>query len=1193
MTTRTRSDAGFSLPEVLISMGIMMVVLAGTFSAMTQAMKGEELVRLTLNMNSSLRSTMDLAVRDFLQIGQGLPDSRRIGVPNNAGALPIFRPGPTAAEAAPCPGVPATFPVAAAIPAVTVGPGLGAQVNNVCSDVITVLAADGTFDNVPLRAIAADGSSIIVALPAVAGGIDIDDGGGDDIRVGDLIMLVRNGISTLMYASAVNGATQTISFVGGDPFRLNQFDPIDNDPATAEMGGTINQVIFGAAEPTVVGNNPNGTPQVAATRASRIRMLTYYVHIDPADAGNPRLVRQINMGNAATPNANTVGFGVEQFLITYDLVDGLNNWIDVAMTAADVAGGAGCGAAACSENQIRKVNLTLSMRSRQRFSTTGEFMRNSLYSQVACTQPGLHRPIPLAVPRRSAMKRSSDSGVALLSAILVLMLMSAMLVGFIALINTDQNASGVNRDQTQSYAAAHAGVEKLTSDLGQMFETNFSPTGAQVNALVAAARQPNLGNGTSYVAPGGAAGSGYAIEFNDGPPFTAVADGNPDPEDPVNGSQITDGVYAGLMGIITPYRMVVTSRTAGGSEVRMRRTMQTVAIPVFQFGIFSDNDLSFFAGPDFNFGGRVHTNQNLYLAQGQPNTRVLLMSDRVTAVGDIVRSHLSNGEDTQVTTNGNLYNGIVRVARDANCATLVANCRDLAVTEDSVNIVAAPPVPPSVLTWNPGVAPAPGRWEMVRVGANVVNPAWDGISRTSYNSWMRNGDTGARRLDLPIVDAAAGSTPIDLIRRPIAGDPTGPGTPFEERFFRLASVRVLLSDTAAEITGLPTVTATPPVDLSTLTANGLYTGVAPIATSDNAGGARLPLNTPLVTGFIKIERQSPAGVWDDVTMRVLNLGIAGRNLSDGRLNIPDTTGQCPTEPFPNAIIRLQRLRDTPANGSTTTTVFAPVRRCGNGSTVATDYWPNTFYDSREGSRRESDNPGGTDVYLGGVMHYVEFDVNNLRQWLNGTTDGGFITAGSTMNTTGFVFYFSDRRGNKNAANVETGEFGFEDIVNPVSATSVSNTGLDGGEDFNGNAALDIYGGTPRLAGTAPLDNTATVRTRVLTAVARQNPPTFFRRALKIVNAGQNQLPGERFAGPDHRLREPRVRSGQLQRLRRHDRHLRRRRLRQPTRGSTTSRPRSSADAVTLLSRSWNDIIPLRHPMRLADGSLRPRGIAWE
>jgi prepilin-type N-terminal cleavage/methylation domain-containing protein len=392
MTTRTRSDAGFSLPEVLISMGIMLVVLAGTFSAMTQAMKGEELVRLTTNMNSSLRSTMDLAVRDFLQIGQGLPDSRRIGVPNGAGALPIFRPGPTAGEAAPCPGVPATFPADATIPAVTVGPGLGAQVNGVCSDLVTILAADGTFDSVPLRAIAANGSSITVALPPISGGVDIDDGGGDDVRVGDLIMLSRAGLSTLMYVTAVNGPGQTLTFGGGDPFRLNQFDPLDADPATPEMDGTINQVINGAGEPTAVSNLPSppnapNTPWVAATKASRIRMLTYYVRVDPADPTNPRLLRQVNMSNVfpapANPNGNTVGFGVEQFLLTYDLVDGSNNWIDVQMNAADRAGGGGCGAAPCSENMIRKVNVTLSMRSRQRFSTTREFMRNSLYSQVA------------------------------------------------------------------------------------------------------------------------------------------------------------------------------------------------------------------------------------------------------------------------------------------------------------------------------------------------------------------------------------------------------------------------------------------------------------------------------------------------------------------------------------------------------------------------------------------------------------------------------------------------------------------------------------------------------------------------------------------------------------------------------------------------------------------------------------------
>ena len=82
--------------------------------------------------------------------------------------------------------------------------------------------------------------------------------------------------------------------------------------------------------------------------------------------------------------------------------------------------------------------------------------------------------------------------------------------------------------------------------------------------------------------------------------------------------------------------------------------MQTVSIPVFQFGIFSETDLSFFAGPDFNFGGRVHTNGNLFLASGS----TLTLADRVTANKEVVRTNLANG---WATSNG--YTGNVRAIK--------------------------------------------------------------------------------------------------------------------------------------------------------------------------------------------------------------------------------------------------------------------------------------------------------------------------------------------------------------------------------------------------------------------------------------------------------------------------------------------------------------------------------------------------
>ena len=74
--------------------------------------------------------------------------------------------------------------------------------------------------------------------------------------------------------------------------------------------------------------------------------------------------------------------------------------------------------------------------------------------------------------------------------------------------------------------------------------------------------------------------------------------------------------------------------------MKLQRQMQVVAIPVFQFGVYSDSDLSFFNGPNMTFGGRTHTNGNLWLTPaGQ-----LDLGDKVTVVGQVLREYLENGD---------------------------------------------------------------------------------------------------------------------------------------------------------------------------------------------------------------------------------------------------------------------------------------------------------------------------------------------------------------------------------------------------------------------------------------------------------------------------------------------------------------------------------------------------------------------
>jgi hypothetical protein len=403
---------------------------------------------------------------------------------------------------------------------------------------------------------------------------------------------------------------------------------------------------------------------------------------------------------------------------------------------------------------------------------------------------------------------------ALITVFMVLMVASALMVGFFATIIADQRANGIDRDQTQAYAAAHAALEKLTSDMATLFTVDYSPNKAQINLIKA---KPPTIPGFSFIAPGGVAGSGYDVTFKaDTNPANL---GNPAPEN-ATGTPITAGPYAGFNGIITKYPITVTARSSGGAEVRLRRELQTVAVPVFQFGVFSETDLTFYAGDNFNFGGRVQTNGSLFLAENSCCT--LTMSDRVTAFREVVRNNLSNA--IPVAAIG--FTGVVNVLD----VTSGIHYRPLATNEGSVTGMPSSPGPP------PFVGTKNTNWTAISTGGAY------------YKSIIRNGLTGAKYLSLPLV--SQGAQPIDLIRRP----PVTPVDPalaehltnalvFGQRYFSLGypdngpSLRILLSDRAEEILRLPTVTVTPPVPL-----DGTHTA-AQYAAPTNVGQHVSPLGT--------------------------------------------------------------------------------------------------------------------------------------------------------------------------------------------------------------------------------------------------------------------------------------------------------------------------------------------------------------
>ncbi len=347
---------------------------------------------------------------------------------------------------------------------------------------------------------------------------------------------------------------------------------------------------------------------------------------------------------------------------------------------------------------------------------------------------------------------------------------------------------------------------------------------------------------------------------------------------------------------------------------------------------------------------------------------------------------------------------------------------------------------------------------------------------------------------------------IDIIRRPVANEDVTNAGVLNERYYAEASLRILLSDNPADITGLPCIdAAVQPFDLSdmaarcdnqrrilpamlpspalvaAMAANG--TPLVPLAASGGgavynaANGYWLPANYPIIKGFIKIERQpfqggGGCGTWKDVTREVLALGYAGRNIyAPGAVIAPPAlaglpgaeyveAAPCP-EPHPNAIIRLERIRDNPSN-------YLAQGGCGVAGaivpTLPTDYWPNAIFDTREGWSRLTTPTGGlaNSVTLGGTMNYVELDIKNLARWFAGTIGAtGTTTMDPNIAPNNFVVYFSDRRGNYAPAgavpgawpqlspsNRETGEYGFSDFANPQDVNGCPNGVLDPSEDVD-------------------------------------------------------------------------------------------------------------------------------------------------
>lgn len=673
------------------------------------------------------------------------------------------------------------------------------------------------------------------------------------------------------------------------------------------------------------------------------------------------------------------------------------------------------------------------------------------------------------------LKKKSSQGFTLVAALLIMVLLSGVAAGILYFVTSETRMGGNDLEANLAYYDAESGMEKLTSDLGTLYGQTQVPTNAQIQNLV------NFPPTSAMVGP-----ATYTESIN----YAQNANGTP----VTTWDTISSGSNQGLVAEIVPMTLQVIASRPAGAQVNMTRQVEIALIPVFQFGVFCGYDCSYFAGPDFSFGGRVHTNMNLFLASGAN----LVFNDKVQAFKQILTDELENGWSTSSN-----YGGTVWVPKSSGGCPLGvfpptgAACLSL---------------PPS--TTVPGDASWSGGYPSI---GGAANPSFSSISTGTFNGYLANSLTGVTNLQLQFVTNSCVSNPppctdpISIVRKPLAGElsssPLG-----SDRLYNKAQIRILIADTLADLHPergagqldaqdyeFPNVAATQvpgtPTEYFGWATAGTKGWVDPYTDSGLQAWAGYPLAWQLTTNpgsvaamggagggpWIRVEycSLSPCSTsanWVGVTSEWLGLGI-GRVFN----NPPTAPGTNSIDA--NAILILQQLQPPPLPQTT-----ASAHAAGTSG----NWYPINFYDAREGEMR--DNPvnnvtpsNGTAGYpntysscsVNGIMNAVELDVGNLSQWLKGATGLGTGKNVVWNEQNGYVLYFSDHRGiraSTNASNggqtpagIVNGESGIEDVVNSaMNLTSSPGTAPDGvlenttyytysPEDVDQNGKLDNWG----------------------------------------------------------------------------------------------------------------------------------------
>jgi hypothetical protein len=316
-----------------------------------------------------------------------------------------------------------------------------------------------------------------------------------------------------------------------------------------------------------------------------------------------------------------------------------------------------------------------------------------------------------------------QKGTAIVLALFVLALMSVFVALAVSRTTSETVAVSNESSEARTLYAAQGSLETMTRNFNKVFETKLNPLPSDITLV----ENGNIVPGLSQ-----AMGGQYT--------FVQTADQTSVP----GATVLSGGPYSGLYAIRDNWRLsTVATSIQDGTQIALTRNILNNRIPIFQFGIFYNDDLELFRPPRFSFGGRVHSNGNFFLS---PGTEGIYFDSRVTATGHIVTQSWRNWNQSDAANSQtwikNASNTFVQLVPTAGSV--------LNTTFGSANnVFQFPPAAPTpVPTPNPDLPPS------------RLNPTW------TAQSAVFDGNLRAQvpALNLPL-NVGQGTDLIEMVKR--------------------------------------------------------------------------------------------------------------------------------------------------------------------------------------------------------------------------------------------------------------------------------------------------------------------------------------------------------------------------------------------------------------------------------------------